>query len=153
MMAAELKPVLINLRFIIKTVNLNQMMVNAIKNNDYVIVVLTENYRNRADSFQEGVGFEAEILLGQNHIVMRHSGDFDNVFPTYFRNYYAIDFSDDNQFEKRFDELVHRIYRHNSYKKAPLGSMTGFLAENLQPSSLIEEPIHHPIKKYIFNYL
>ncbi|MBT2764815.1 toll/interleukin-1 receptor domain-containing protein [Paenibacillus sp. ISL-20] len=137
-----------------KTVNLNQMMVNAIKDNDYVIVILTENYRNRADNFQGGVGFEAEILLAdlkRNRdkiiLVMRHSGDFDSVFPSYFRDYYAIDFSDDKHFEKKFDELVHRIYRHNSYEKAPLGSMPSFLAANLQPSSLFEEPIHQPIKK------
>lgn len=137
-----------------KTVNLNQMMVNAIKNNDYVIVVLTENYRNRADNFQGGVGFEAEILLAdlkRNRdkiiLVMRHSGDFDSVFPSYFRDYYAIDFSDDKQFEKKFDELVHRIYRHNSYEKAPLGSMPSFLASNVQPSSLVEDTIPQPIKK------
>ena len=129
-----------------KTVNLNQMMVTAIRENDYVIVVLTENYKNRADNFQGGVGFEAELLLGDLRrnrdkiiLVMRHSGDFESVFPSYLRDYYAIDFSDDKQFDKKFEELVHRIYRHNSYEKAPLGSMPSFLTAKLQ-RSVIEDP-------------
>lgn len=124
-----------------KTVNLNQMMVNALRKNDYVIVVLTENYRNRADNFQGGVGFEVELLLSDLRrdrdkliFIMRHNGDFESVFPSFLRDYYAIDFSDDKQFDKKFEELVHRIYRHNAYEKAPLGTMPNFLNVKLQQS-------------------
>ncbi len=122
-----------------KTVNLNQMMVKAMRDNDYVIVVLTENYGIRADNFQGGVGFEAELLLGDLRrdkdriiFIMRHLGNFEGVFPSYLRDYYAIDFTNDGKFESKFEELVHRIYRYNKYEKAPLGSQPNFLSGKAQ---------------------
>lgn len=130
-----------------KTVNLNQMMVKAVRDNDYVIVVLTENYGKRADKFQGGVGFEAELLLSDLRrdkdkiiFIMRHQGDFESVFPSYLRDYYAIDFSNDKEFDKKFEELVHRLYRYNSYEKAPLGSMPNYLSTNIrQPTMEIKQ--------------
>ncbi|NOU93089.1 hypothetical protein GC093_07555 [Paenibacillus sp. LMG 31456] len=77
---------------------------------------------------------------------MRHHGNFENVFPSYLRDYYAIDFSNDDQFDRKFEELVHRIYRHNSFEKAPLGSMPSFISANKQQHPTMTEKKMHPIK-------
>ncbi|MGK9251816.1 toll/interleukin-1 receptor domain-containing protein [Paenibacillus humicus] len=131
-----------------KTVNLNQMMIKEMRDNDFVIIVLTENYGKRADAFQGGVGFEAELLLADLRrnkdrliFIMRHKGNFEEAFPSYLRDYYAIDFSQDSQFEQKFEELVHRVYRYNKYEKAPLGTMPSFLYSDLTTTPLQQASI------------
>ena len=44
-------------------INFNQMMIEGINNNDKVIVVLTKEYKKRAENFIGGVGMEFKIIL------------------------------------------------------------------------------------------
>lgn len=44
-------------------INFNQMMIEGILNNDKVIVILSEKYKERADKFEGGVGTEFKIIL------------------------------------------------------------------------------------------
>ncbi|WP_286230292.1 toll/interleukin-1 receptor domain-containing protein [Neobacillus mesonae] len=116
-----------------KTVNLNQMMIRAMRDYDYVIVVLTEGYAKKANDFQGGVGFESELLLPEFRrnkdkiiLIMRHQGNYEEVFPFHLRDYYAIDFSNEEKFEDKLQELIRRIYRVNPFQKAPLGEIPRF---------------------------
>ena len=45
------------------TVNLNQMMIKNIKDSDYVVIVLTEEYAKKSNEFQGGVGFETMLTI------------------------------------------------------------------------------------------
>lgn len=110
------------------TINLNQMMTTNLQQNDFIIVVLTENYAERADKFQGGVGFESLLsmpILQQDPdkliLIMKHQGDFQKAFPFHLQSYYAIDFSNENKFEDAFKELLHRIYKEPLYEIQPLG--------------------------------
>lgn len=113
-----------------ETTNLNKMMVKEISTSDHVIVVLTEEYKNKVVNWNGGVGFESELLLpalsGQvdnNKLifVMRHKGDYQMVFPPQYTGYYAIDFSDESRFSLKLKELLHRIYQEPLYRKEELG--------------------------------
>lgn len=111
-----------------KTTNLYQMMIKNMRDNNNVIVVLTENYAKKADNMQGGVGFETLLSLPdvqQNPdkfiFLLRHKGRFEAVFPFHLRGFYAIDFSDDHQFNDKFLELLHRIEGKPFYEKVPLG--------------------------------
>lgn len=125
-----------------KTVNLNQMMIQAMRDYDYVIVVLTENYATKADAFTGGVGFESELLLPTLRrnkdkiiLIMRHSGNYEGVFPFHMQDYYAIDFSKEDQFESKLQELIRRIYKANPYQKAPLGEIPRFDLNEITPQA------------------
>lgn len=140
-----------------RTVNLNQMMIRAMRDYDYVIVVLTENYAKKADTFQGGVGFESELLLPDIRrnrdkiiLIMRHQGNFEAVFPSHLRDYYAIDFSIDHQFEDKLMELIRRIYRANPYQKAPLGSVPNFNESSISTSQTDVPSILGDLKMPIF---
>ncbi|WP_088356745.1 toll/interleukin-1 receptor domain-containing protein [Bacillus cereus] len=125
------------------TTNLNTMMVQNMKNNDYIIVVLTENYAQKADSLQGGVGFETKLslsILQENPkkliFILRHKESFSDAFPFHLKGYYAINFSDDTKFEDKFEELLHRIYDVPLYEEAPIGDIP-----NLQPrKTILKEP-------------
>lgn len=115
-----------------KTVNLNKMMINAIRDNDYVIVVLTSSYAQRADDFQGGVGFETMLSLPalrtepDKFIFVMREGDYTSVFPYHLLDYYAINFSQDSEYNVKLDELIRRIYKKGRFEKAPLGNIPHF---------------------------
>ncbi|WP_434565069.1 toll/interleukin-1 receptor domain-containing protein [Thermoanaerobacterium thermosaccharolyticum] len=101
-----------------KTVNLNRMMIEKIKNSDNILLILTENYAKKADTFQGGVGYETNLLIryikdnpDKIILIMRHKGDYRKAVPFYLEGFHFIDFSHDDQFDIKFDELLHRIYQ------------------------------------------
>lgn len=115
------------------TVNLNKMMVEKIRNSDFIVIVLTEGYARKADQFQGGVGFESQLtlpLLMEDHnkliTIMRHQGDYNKVFPFHLKGQYSIDFSNDTEFNNKLDELVYRIYGKKRYYVEPIGEMPKF---------------------------
>lgn len=110
------------------TMHLYNMMVSNIRDKDYVIIVLTENYAKKANTLQGGVGFETlltfPLLIKEPNkliFILRHNGNFEDVFPFHLNGWYAIDFSDDSKFNESFKELLHRIEGVPLYEKVPLG--------------------------------
>ena len=61
------------------TVNLNTMMITNMKKNDFVIVVLTETFAEKADDFKGGVGFETILIVA----------DFTGKIPKKFNLYFT----------------------------------------------------------------
>lgn len=138
------------------TVNLNQMMIKNIKESDYVVIVLTEEYAKKSDDFQGGVGFETMLTIPdiKNSLeklifIMKHSGDYTKVFPYHLRDIYAIDFSDDSQFETKFEELIYKIHNVPLYEMKPIGEIP-----DLKPKrSLITNTVLENESDDIYNLL
>lgn len=128
----------------IRTVNLNQMMVSAFKDYDFVIIVLTESYAKKAEKGEGGVGFETMLSLPilkenpDNLILITREG-YQNTFPSHLKGFYALDFSDDSKFDKKLDELVHRIFEVPKLEKEPLGKIPDFSKSNNSSSSITSD--------------
>lgn len=119
------------------TVNLNQMMIKNIKDSDYVVIVLTEEYAKKSDAFQGGVGFETMLTIPdiKNNLnklifIMRHKGDYTKVFPYHLRDLYAIDFSDESKFNEKLEELIYKIYNVPLYNVEPVGEIPNLTPKN-----------------------
>lgn len=124
------------------TVHLNQMMITHMRDSDYIIIVLTENYARKADAFQGGVGYETLLSLEslkQNPdrfiFVVRNEGDFSGAFPFHLQGYIAFNFSDDDKFETELERLACRIHGQDYYEKAPIGPKPQFA-----PKKAIDAP-------------
>lgn len=125
------------------TVNLNQMMIKNIKDSDYVVIVLTEEYAKKSDEFQGGVGFETMLTipdvkdnLNKLIFIMKHKGDYSKVFPYHLRDIYAIDFSDESNFDEKLEELIYKIYNVPLYNMEPIGEIP-----NLTPKKNLTENV------------
>lgn len=112
------------------TKNLNQMMIEGIRDNDFVIFVLTENYKGKSDSFQGGVGFEQLLSLSTLRenpdkliLIKRSQADYKEVLPFHLHDYPVMDFSNDAEFENNIKRLVYRIYGGDYFEVAALGSI------------------------------
>lgn len=128
-----------------ETVNLNNMMIKNIKEKDYTIIILTEEYAKKADALQGGVGFETNMLIPfimgnlQKIIpIVRTKGDKCKAIPFYLTGVHYIDFSDDSQFEEVFDELLHRIYKVDLIEKPKLGTRPNLKTKKIDQT--ISEP-------------
>ncbi|MBU3198166.1 toll/interleukin-1 receptor domain-containing protein [Clostridium estertheticum] len=141
------------------TVNLNNMMIKNIREKDYTILVLTEEYAKKADELQGGVGFETNMLIPlimdnlQKIIpIVRTKGDKSKVIPFYLTGVHYIDFSDDIQFEESFTELLYKIYKVDLIEKPKLG-----IRPNLKPrkieSNIIESTFDKENNGLIPNFL
>jgi hypothetical protein len=129
------------------TVNLNQMMITNIRDRDYIIIVLTEGYAERADNFKGGVGFETLLSLpilieNPNKVifVMKHNGNFNDAFPFHLKGYYAINFSNEHQYEKSLKELLHKIYDTPLYEMEPLGNVPNLMPIGSEVSTSTTSP-------------
>ncbi|MFR6017319.1 MAG: toll/interleukin-1 receptor domain-containing protein [Paraclostridium sordellii] len=120
-----------------ETIDLNRMMVEGIKNNDYVIVVLTENYARKSDDFQGGVGLEATFLQNfrlknpKKIIPIIRSGG-SNSIPFYLQGLNYIDFSDDNNISNSFKDLLHRVFEKNKYEVVEIGERPNLESKKVQ---------------------
>lgn len=110
------------------TINLNRMMLEKIRDSDFVIIVLTENYKDRAENYQGGVGLETTLL--QNEIlkntkkiipIKRSIANDNDVIPYYLKGLNYTDFSLDHKFEESFLELLHRIKGVDMIEVSPVG--------------------------------
>lgn len=109
------------------TVNLNRMMVDQMRDCDFIIVVLTMEYCIRCEENKGGVGFESTLLLDELRnnlskvvLVVRDEGAKQQM-PYFLRGIHYIDFSDDCLFDKSFDQLLRGIYGVDMVKVEPLG--------------------------------
>lgn len=103
------------------TSNLNKLMVQGISENDKIIVVVTQKYTEKANSFTGGVGYETELLLGYlnsnpSKIIVILKENCEK--PFYLKGYYHIDFSNISNFDESIYELVLRIEDKPTYEMA-----------------------------------
>jgi hypothetical protein len=96
---------------------------------DKILMVCTENYINKANQGQGGVGYEKMIItsnllksIDENKIIplIRQSGMKE--VPTFLKTKVYIDFSKKDDFEFSYDELVRTIHDAPLFKKTPIGN-------------------------------
>ena len=126
------------------TVNLNRMMVENIMGNDYTLVILTDKYADKSNEFDGGVGYETSLLI--NNIVgntekiipiMRYNGNKNKAIPFYLRGMSYIDFSNDDNFIEKLEEVKHKILKIDRIEMEPLGAIP-----TLKPRKIVRETLY-----------
>ena len=96
---------------------------------DYVLMVCTDNYVEKANSGVGGVGYEKMIVtsdlmrgIDSNKVIpiIRQHGT--SSVPTFLKTKLYIDFSRSDEFEFAFDELVRAVHNAPLYKKPEIGN-------------------------------
>jgi hypothetical protein len=123
------------------TKNLNQMMIEGIRDNDFVIIVLTESFKTKADSFAGGVGFEQILSLpivrdnpDKMILVKKSSTSFEDVLPFHLKGFPVFDLSNDYTYEEELKKIAFRIHQRDYYEVAPLGPIPDFTSISIQAS-------------------
>ena len=104
-------------------------MERGVKDSDRVLVVCTDAYVKKANARERGAGYEGYIItaelvddLGTDKFIpiIRESSDNEKT-PIFLTPKVYIDFTDDDQFDASFDQLLREIHGAPLYPKPPLG--------------------------------
>ena len=95
--------------------DLTQFVESGVKDADRVLVICTDSYVRKANAGEDGVGYEPMIVtrklvedMGTNKFIpVIRQTLVEEKTPAFLKERLYIDFTDDSQFDKKFDELLH----------------------------------------------
>jgi hypothetical protein len=108
-------------------------MEQGIENSDFVIVVCTQPYAERANSRDGGVGYESMVITSSfasrfqapKFIPVLRSGEWNSSVPVYLRSIQGVDLRKDPYSESQYRQLVSAI-KNEWVQPPPLGSKPAF---------------------------
>lgn len=117
--------------------DLPQWMTNELIMADKVLLICDKYYAEKADSRKGGVGWETMIIQGdlmskQEHnkyIAILRDKDIDQGLPIYVKSRYALNWADENQMEKNFNEFLLCLFDCDI--EPPIGEIPSFVKEKL----------------------
>jgi hypothetical protein len=104
-------------------------MESAVRESDYVLLVCTPGFAQRANARKGGVGYEQTVVTGEILSGIGHPEKFIPILrgpegtsvPSFLRSRVWVDFSDDSQFEGRVVELLEALGERPSVAPARSG--------------------------------
>ncbi len=99
--------------------NASHFMEDSIEKADKILIIFTENYKDRASSREGGVGIEYSMLNREicdniidndKYIPVLRKGSQKNSIPLFMRQYIALYMTDDTKYEEKLKELLHSIF-------------------------------------------
>ena len=120
--------------------DLHQWMTNEVIMADKVLLICDKYYAEKADTRRSGVGWETMIILGDmlstqeqtKYIGIIRDKDIDQSLPVYVRSKYSLNWADDAQVEKDFNDLI--LYLFDCDIEPPIGNIPDFVKEKLVAS-------------------
>ena len=93
---------------------LTEFMERAVRENDFVLIVCTPEYRKRSDGRVGGVGYEGAIMTAEVYstnnrrkfIPVLRKGGWDGAFPSWLRGNKGADLRGESYSEERYSRLV-----------------------------------------------
>ncbi|MES9903050.1 MAG: toll/interleukin-1 receptor domain-containing protein [Sedimenticola sp.] len=111
--------------------DLHYFMEEGIRESDFVLIVCTQNYANKANKRKGGVGVESSIITGEYYndtqsqkyipIICDENVALIDCLPSYLKGKLAITFIGDSTYDEAFESLLRRIADKPRFKKPKLG--------------------------------
>ncbi|WP_204273572.1 toll/interleukin-1 receptor domain-containing protein [Draconibacterium mangrovi] len=104
-------------------------MENNLQSSDYILMICTEKYVEKANSGKGGVGYEKMIItsnllqnINENKIIpiIRQKGTYK--VPTFLKTKLYLNFSISSEFEFNYDELIRTIHQSPLFEKPEIGN-------------------------------
>ncbi len=139
--------------------DVTQYMESSVRESQFVLLVCTPAFCNKANKGEGGVGFEKMIITGEiieklpseKFIPILRSGKGVESIPSYLKSKYWLDFRKEELFEDSFQELLRHILNEPLYKRPSLGTPEFGFKEELHNEQLrynkAREETHNFFKK------
>ena len=125
-----------------------EFMEREIRENDYVLIICTPNYRRKSETRTGGLGYEghimtAEIYAKNNHrkfIPILARGTWKDAAPSWLKGKYYIDLSSRDRFEENYQDLITTL-RGERPSAPPLQRTTHSKSETQYEGTTNNDPI------------
>ena len=132
--------------------SLTQFMETSVRESDYVLLVCTPRFAERANGRSGGVGYEAQVVTGSlfhgarigKFVPLLRSGTSKDALPSYCSSFLAIDFRLEEGYPKALDALVRHLWQEPEYVPGPLGPKPDFAPAPASPRSVPAPPSRTP---------
>ena len=93
---------------------LTEFMERQIRENEYVLIICTPNYRLKSDEREGGVGYEGDIMTAEvyeqrNHrkfIPILAGGTWEEAAPSWLKGKYYVDLSSAEKYKENYPDLI-----------------------------------------------
>lgn len=117
--------------------DLPQWMTNELIMADKVLLICDKYYAEKADNRKGGVGWETMIIQGdmltkqeQNkYVAILRDKDIDHSLPIYVKSKYALNWADESQIDRDFEELL--LYLFDCDIEPPIGKIPSYIKKSL----------------------
>ncbi|MBF6651961.1 hypothetical protein C3B47_03425 [Flavobacterium columnare] len=137
--------------------DMNHFMEHSLEISDKVLIILTENYKKKANNREGGAGFEYS-MISQNlfelqtrnnkFIPILRNGTLEKSAPTYLKTKIYHSMKKDDNYEIALFELLRVIYEKPKLIKPKIGKIPDFESSDIDPIIAIANDIN---KKTIIN--
>jgi hypothetical protein len=116
-------------------IDLTHYMETSIRESNFVLLVCTLTFAQKANAGKGGVGYEKSIVTGEifaasaspkKFVPLIRKGKSEDSLPSYLKSRAYIDFRNDGAFNSSLEELLRHIYRSPKYERPPLGPRRSF---------------------------
>jgi hypothetical protein len=126
---------------------LPEFMERAVRENDFVLIVCTPRYKERADGRVGGVGYEGDIMTAEvlserrqrKFIPVLRAGDWSTALPSWLLGKLSIDLRGDPYPEERYRALLDALLGR-SPQAPPLGRPPAARGPRTAPEATAPEP-------------
>ncbi len=124
-------------------IHFQEMMAKVLKEADKTIIVLSKDYKTKADNFQGGVGEEYRYIIEDfkvnpnKYILVSFEGRNENIIPDFIRGRDIVDLAQDIKYDYR--ELYSKLSSVQKYEFAPVASQKTIPTPEKIKSSFIDK--------------
>ena len=131
-------------RYDLKTGNeMTHFMEKSVNLSDKVILIMTPNYKDKADNRRGGVGYEYSMITqnlyenldNEKFIPVLRKGSYDESAPHFLKSFISHDMTIDTSFENDFKNLLRIIYDEPELVRPKLGTRPQFVNHHKNTSS------------------
>jgi hypothetical protein len=124
-------------------------METCIRESDFVLLVCTPIFAQKANDSLGGVGYEKSIVTGEifadaaspkKFVPVLRKGDPKDCLPSYLKSRVYTDFRDDNMFDSGLKTLLRHLHQSPEYIRPPLGSMPDLRTQGVKQSIVTAQP-------------
>lgn len=103
--------------------HIKSFMLSSIMNSDIVLIILTPNYKRKADAYEGGAGYEYNIIndelfkvitRNEKYIPIIREGDLESSATNFLRGFNCLDLRDGVNYDENLNELIEQILKPSS---------------------------------------
>ena len=125
--------------------DLMKYMETCVRESDFVLLICTPIFCQKANNGQGGVGYEKNIVTGEifegisspkKFVPILRKGSSIDSLPSYLKSKIFIDFRNENTFNLKINELIRHLYDSPKHKKPILGEKPLNLSEDVKKQAI-----------------